>query len=85
MATETLRSGEATARNKRVAPGAVQVLRHQQVCEKLQVSSAKLFAMCADGIFPKPFTIVPGGRAVGWLAADVDSWILARHDSGGVR
>lgn len=64
------------------APPDVQVLRHQQVCEKLQVSSAKLFAMCAEGVFPKPFTIVPGGRAVGWLASDVDAWILSRRQAG---
>lgn len=74
MTTETLpRSPDATRQ--------VQVLRHQQVCEKLQISSAKLFAMCAEGKFPKPFTIVPGGRAVGWLAADVDAWILARRNA----
>jgi prophage regulatory protein len=59
---------------------AVQVLRHQHVCKKLQVSSAKLFAMCAEGVFPKPFKIIPGGRAVGWLQADVEAWVLQRRN-----
>ena len=57
---------------------AVQIIRHNQVCEKLQISSAKLFDMVAKKQFLQPFTIVPGGRAVGFLESDVDQWILAR-------
>jgi prophage regulatory protein len=48
------------------------------VCRRLSVSSAKLFDMVAKGQFPKPFVIVPKGRAVGWLEADVDAWIKTR-------
>lgn len=56
----------------------VQVIRHNQVCQKLGVSSAKLFDMVAKGQFLKPFTLIPGGRAVGFLVKDVDRWILER-------
>ena len=56
----------------------LRVIRHKQVCAKLQISSAKLFDMVARGQFPKPFTLIPGGRAVGWLEADVDAWITSR-------
>jgi prophage regulatory protein len=56
----------------------IQVIRHAQVCQKLQISSAKLFDLVAQGIFPRPFTLIPGGRAVGWLERDVDAWILDR-------
>lgn len=80
MAYETISRG-ASAHIPRSAR-TVQVLRHHQVCEKLQVSSAKLFQMCADRIFPRGFTIVPGGRAVGWLQEDVEAWILQRRDGG---
>ena len=59
----------------------VQILRHAQVCKKLQVSSAKLFDMVAKKQFPKPFLLVPGGRAVGWLEADVVHWILQRKEA----
>ena len=59
----------------------VQVIRHTQVCTKLQISSAKLFDMVARGQFPKPFTLVPGGRAVGWLDSDVDCYVLARKEA----
>lgn len=56
----------------------IRVIRHNQVCQKMQISSAKLFDMVASGIFPKPFQLVPGGRAVGWLEQDIDEWILSR-------
>ena len=61
-------------------PSSVQVIRHAQVCKKLQVSSAKLFDMIARSQFPKPFRLIPGGRAVGWLEQDVDQWIIDRKD-----
>ena len=60
----------------------INVVRHSQVRKKLQVSSAKLFDMIARGQFPKPFPIVPNGRAVGWLEYEVDQWILNRKNSG---
>lgn len=56
----------------------LRVIRHAKVREKLDVSESKLFDMCAKGIFPKPFPLIPGGRAVGWLESTVDDWILAR-------
>lgn len=83
MANQTIPSGSPAAAKTQNAQ--VQVIRHQQVCEKLQLSSAKLFAMCAEGVFPKPFTIIPGGRAVGWLSSDVDAWIMQRSKLGGTQ
>lgn len=59
----------------------LRILRHEQVREKLCVSRAKLFAMIAQGEFPKPFNIVPGGRSVGWLEHEVDSWIMDRRSA----
>jgi prophage regulatory protein len=59
----------------------LRVIRHNQVCLKLQISSAKLFDMVAKGLFPKPFVLIPGGRAVGWLEQDIDQWILGRKAS----
>ena len=59
----------------------IKVVRHAQVCEKLQISSAKLFDMCAKGLFPKPFQLIPGGRAVGWIELDVDRWVISRKEA----
>jgi prophage regulatory protein len=56
----------------------IQIIRHTHVCQKLQISSAKLFDLIAKGLFPKPFSIIPGGRAVGWLEHDIDQWVLKR-------
>lgn len=61
----------------------LKVVRHAEVRQKLNVSSAKLFDMVAKGKFPKPFVIIPGGRAVGWLESDVDAWIINRSANCG--
>ena len=61
----------------------VQILRHTEVRKRLKISSAKLFDMVAKGQFPKPFLIVPGGRAVGWLESTVDEWIHERKETQG--
>lgn len=72
--TDHLDSNHTTGSN-------VQVIRHVKVCSKLQISSAKLFDMVAKQQFLKPFTLIPGGRAVGWLEQDVDQWILSRKEA----
>jgi predicted DNA-binding transcriptional regulator AlpA len=59
----------------------IRIIRHNQVCQKLQISSAKLFDMVAKKQFLKPFRIIPGGRAVGWLEQEVDQWILDRKEA----
>jgi prophage regulatory protein len=64
----------------------IRIIRHARVVAKLDVSDAKLFDMISKGLFPRPFPIVPGGRAVGWIEADVDAWILEQKrsaDGGG--
>jgi prophage regulatory protein len=56
----------------------MRIIRPDDVRKKLHLSSSKLFDMIAREQFPKPFIIVPGGRAVGWLEGDVDAWITDR-------
>lgn len=70
-----------TENQTQLQPETLKVIRHNQVCAKLQISSAKLFDMVAKGQFLKPFTLVPGGRAVGFLERDVDNWILERKSA----
>jgi prophage regulatory protein len=60
------------------SPAGLKVIRHADVCRKLGISAASLFDMVAKGDFPKPFSIIPGGRSVGWLEVAVDDWIIAR-------
>jgi prophage regulatory protein len=55
------------------------ILRMRALSQKLQISSSRIYALVAEGKFLKPFQLVPGGRAVGWLEADEDSWLLERR------
>jgi len=32
-------------------------------------------------VFPKPFRLIPGGRAVGWLESQIDQWISERKSA----
>ncbi|WP_295499268.1 MULTISPECIES: helix-turn-helix transcriptional regulator [unclassified Sphingorhabdus] len=61
-----------------VNSGSVRIARPDEVRTRIGVSRAKFADMVAKGQFPKPFTIIPGGRAVGWLGEDVDAWIMQR-------
>ena len=61
-----------------VNSGAVRIARPDEVRTRIGVSRAKFWDMVSKGQFPKPFTIIPGGRAVGWLGEDVDTWIMQR-------
>ena len=61
-----------------VNSGSVRIARPDEVRTRIGVSRAKFADMVAKGQFPKPFTIIHGGRAVGWLGEDVDAWIMQR-------
>ena len=64
------------------------VLRMRDLAKRLQLSQSRLYALIAEGKFLRPFKLVPGGRAVGWLERDVDAWLADRHigsASNGVR
>jgi prophage regulatory protein len=62
---------EKTSRSNRI-------LRMRDNCKKVGLCQSSIFALVNRGLFPKPFSLVPGGRAVGWLEEDIDEWILAR-------
>ena len=63
----------------------LRIVRHKEVKLQLGISSAKLYDMVAKGEFPKPFCLIPNGRAKGWLLHEVDDWILnRRHSDDGV-
>lgn len=55
------------------------VLRMRDLAKRLQLSQSRLYALIAEGKFLRPFKLVPGGRAVGWLERDVDAWLADRH------
>ena len=58
--------------------GSYRVLRQPQLSSKVGLRRSTLYHLIAKGLFPKPFEIVPGGRAKGWLEADIDEWLAQR-------
>lgn len=61
------------------------VLRFDEVRQKTGLCRAHVHALAAQGRFPKPLKLVPGGRASGWLLSEIDQWIAERaaaRDSG---
>ena len=74
-----LRTGFNDSNIERSSQDDLKILRHADVCKKLGISPSKLFAMIAAGSFPAPFKLIPQGRAVGWVARDVDTYIIERR------
>jgi len=57
------------------------ILRMRDICQKLGLCPSTVHDLVARGIFIKPFILIPGGRAVGWLEVDVDQWICERKEA----
>lgn len=57
------------------------ILRMREICQKLGLCPSTVHDLVARGIFIKPFTLIPGGRAVGWLEVEVDQWICDRKEA----
>lgn len=58
------------------------ILRLPDVERRIGLSSSTIYAMMADGRFPRPIRI--GKRAVGWPSDVVDDWVLDRPSSEGL-
>ena len=51
------------------------ILRMRDLRERLGLSASHIYALIASGRFPKPFPIIPGGRATGWLESTIDAYL----------
>ena len=58
----------------------VRIYRRPDVEKLVGLSRSTLYAMMAEGSFPKPVKL--GKRAVGWREADVLDWLESRHVEG---
>jgi len=47
-------------------------LRLPEVKRKTGMGHSQLFDAVKRGIFPKPFNVLPGGRAIAWDEAEID-------------
>ena len=53
--------------------------RRSTLVDMLGLSRSTIYRMMNDGDFPRP--VVLGRRAVGWRAADVETWIKQREEA----
>jgi prophage regulatory protein len=42
---------------------------------KIGFQPSTIYGLIAEGKFPAPHKLVPGGRAAGWLESTIDAWI----------
>jgi prophage regulatory protein len=52
------------------------ILRRPEVETRTGLSRSTIYAMMADGTFPKPIRL--GKRAVGWRESDIAEWLESR-------
>jgi len=55
------------------------ILRLPAVKTSTGLSRSTIYLRIAEGRFPKPVSL--GGRAVGWLEAEIQEWLQQRIDS----
>ena len=54
----------------------IRFLRLPEVLERTGLSRSTIYVRLAEGRFPQPVRL--GGRAVGWIEAEIDEWIRER-------
>lgn len=59
----------------------IRTLRMSDLTDKVGYKSSTIYGLIAQGKFPKPFKLTPGGRAAGWLESTIDDWILEQASS----
>lgn len=54
----------------------IKIMKRRQVEEQIGYGRSAIYAMVAEGSFPKPIKL--GARAVGWLESEVSAWLQDR-------
>ena len=62
-------------REQRMNPP-IRFLRLPEVMERTGLSRSTIYVRLAEGRFPQPVRL--GGRAVGWIEAEIDEWVRER-------
>lgn len=55
------------------------ILRLPEVKRSTGLSRSTLYLRISEGTFPKPVSL--GGRAVGWLEAEIQEWLQRRIEA----
>ena len=56
----------------------IRTLRMKDLPSKVGFQPSTIYGLIAQGKFPKPFKLTPGGQAAGWDEAVIDAYITAR-------
>ena len=56
----------------------LRVIRMKELVSKVGYARSTNYALIKEGHFPKPFKLVPNGRANGWLEETINDWIDTR-------
>ena len=56
----------------------IRTLRMKDLPSKVGFQPSTIYGLIAQGKFPKPFKLTPGGRAAGWDEAVINAYITAR-------
>ncbi len=57
----------------------MRLIRLKEVIDCTGLGRSTLYKFIADGQFPRPVSL--GDRAVAWVDAEVDEWILAKVEA----
>ena len=55
------------------------ILRMQDLPDRIGFRPSTIYELIAKGKFPRPFKLMPGGRAAGWFENTIGDWIAARE------
>ena len=56
----------------------IRTLRMKDLPAKVGFQPSTIYGLIAQGKFPKPYKLAPGGRAAGWQETEIDAGITAR-------
>ena len=56
----------------------IRTLRMKDLPSKVGFQPSTIYGLIAQGKFPKPYKLTPGGRAAGWQEIEIDTWITKR-------
>lgn len=56
------------------------ILRRKQVETRTGLSRSTIYARITEGTFPPPINL-GGGRAVGWIEAEINAWVQSRIEA----
>ena len=57
------------------------LLRRRQVQDITGLSRSSLYDLISKGLFPRPISLVPGGRSVAWDADAIEIWVQSRIEA----